>query len=98
MILEMKNIRKHFDGLEVLEDISFSVDSGEVVSIIGPSGSGKSTLLRCMNLLEEPTFGEVWIEGKLMTPVDPYLHYDVIRASKGLKCSRTSASALTTAK
>ena len=45
MILEMKNIRKHFDGLEVLEDISFSVDSGEVVSIIGPSGSGKSTLL-----------------------------------------------------
>mgnify|MGYP002509118132 CR=1 FL=1 len=55
----MKNIRKHFDGLEVLEDISFSVDSGEVVSIIGPSGSGKSTLLRCATFLETIDSGEI---------------------------------------
>ena len=64
MILEMKNIRKHFDGLEVLEDISFSVDSGEVVSIIGPSGSGKSTLLRCATFLETIDGGEIIYMGE----------------------------------
>ena len=84
-MLEVKNIFKNFGDLEVLKGVSTEVDKGEVISIIGASGSGKSTLLRCMNLLEEPTYGEVWIEGKLMTPVDPYLHYDVIRASNTYK-------------
>ena len=60
MILEMKNIRKHFDGLGVIEDISMNVDSGEVVSIIGPSGSGKSTLLRCATFLETIDGGEIY--------------------------------------
>lgn len=64
MILEMKNIRKHFDHLEVLKDISFSVDSGEVVSIIGPSGSGKSTLLRCATFLETIDGGEILYMGE----------------------------------
>ncbi len=59
MIIEMKNIRKHFGDLEVLHDISFGVDSGEVVSIIGPSGSGKSTLLRCATFLETIDYGEI---------------------------------------
>ena len=59
MILEMKNIEKRFDGLEVLKDISFGVDHGEVVSIIGPSGSGKSTLLRCATFLETIDGGEI---------------------------------------
>lgn len=81
-MLNVKNIYKNFDSLEVLKGVSTEVDSGEVVSIIGASGSGKSTLLRCMNLLEKPTFGEVWIEGELLTPVDPYLHEEIIRASK----------------
>ena len=64
MILEMNNIRKHFDGLGVLEDISVSVDKGEVVSIIGPSGSGKSTLLRCATFLEEIDGGEILYMGE----------------------------------
>lgn len=85
VMLEVKNIYKNFGDLKVLKGVSTDVNKGEVISIIGASGSGKSTLLRCMNLLEEPTFGEVWIEGKLMTPVDPYLHFDIIRASKTYK-------------
>lgn len=59
MIIEMNNIKKKFDDLKVLQDISFGVDSGEVVSIIGPSGSGKSTLLRCATFLETIDRGEI---------------------------------------
>lgn len=59
MILEMKNIKKSFGDVEVLKDISVSVDEGEVVSIIGPSGSGKSTLLRCATFLETIDSGEI---------------------------------------
>ncbi len=84
-MLEIKNIYKNFGKLEVLKGVSTDIREGEVVSIIGASGSGKSTLLRCMNLLETPTFGEVWMEGRLLTPVDPYLHPDVIRVSKTYK-------------
>jgi polar amino acid transport system ATP-binding protein len=81
-MLDIKNIYKNFGDLKVLKGVSTHVEKGEVISLIGVSGSGKSTLLRCMNLLETPTFGEVWMEGKLLTPVDPYLHFEVIRASK----------------
>ena len=84
-MLDIKNIYKNFGDLQVLKGVSTHVEKGEVVVIIGVSGSGKSTLLRCMNLLEEPTFGEVWMEGRLMTPPDPYLHWDVIRASNTYK-------------
>ena len=84
-MLNINNVYKNFGDLKVLQCVSTEIKSGEVVSIIGASGSGKSTLLRCMNLLETPTFGEIWMEGKLLTPVDPYLHFDVIRASKTYK-------------
>ena len=84
-MLDIKNIYKNFGDLKVLEGVSTQIAEGEVVAIIGASGSGKSTLLRCMNLLETPTFGEVWMDGKLMTPVDPYLHPEVIMASKTYK-------------
>ena len=84
-MLDIKGVYKNFGKLEVLKGVSTTIAEGEVVSIIGASGSGKSTLLRCMNLLETPTFGEVWMEGKLLTPVDPYLHPEVIKASKTFK-------------
>ena len=71
MILEMNKIEKHFGDLEVLKDISFNVDSGEVVSIIGPSGSGKSTTVRCMNFLEVPSSGHVYINGTELTTKKP---------------------------
>ena len=72
MILEMNNIEKHFGELEVLKDISFNVDSGEVVSIIGPSGSGKSTLLRCATFLETIDGGEIIYMGEKAAHTDAY--------------------------
>ncbi|ATO46389.1 hypothetical protein C5L30_001385 [Companilactobacillus farciminis] len=63
-MIELKNLNKSYGDNEVLKDINLKIDDGEVVVIIGPSGSGKSTLLRCMNLLEQPTSGEVKINGQ----------------------------------
>ncbi len=62
-LLEVKNVYKSFDALQVLNGISLEINEGEVISIIGSSGSGKSTLLRCLNLLEEPTSGEILFRG-----------------------------------
>ena len=84
-IVEIKGLYKNFGKLEVLRGVSTEIKAGEVVAIIGASGSGKSTLLRCMDLLETPTYGEVWMEGQLLTPVDPYLHPDVIEVSNTYK-------------
>lgn len=81
-MISVKNIYKNFGSLSVLNAVSCEIKDGEKVAIIGPSGSGKSTLLRCMNLLEEPTYGEIWLDDQLLTAADPYLHPDVIRASK----------------
>lgn len=64
IIYEIKHLRKSFGKVEVLKDISMKIENGEVCTIIGPSGSGKSTFLRCLNLLEKPTGGELWFEGK----------------------------------
>ena len=64
IIYDIRHIKKNFGKLEVLKDISMQIKNGEVVTIIGPSGSGKSTFLRCLNLLETPTAGELWFEGK----------------------------------
>ena len=82
-MISVNNLIKKFeDGVTVLNGVDCHVKKGEVVAIIGPSGSGKSTLLRCMNLLATPTYGEVWMKDKLLTPVDPYLHTDIIASSK----------------
>ena len=66
-MIEIKNLHKNFGDLEVLKGIDQTVDSHEVLVIIGPSGSGKSTMLRCINHLEEPTAGEVYLDGELIT-------------------------------
>ena len=84
-MISVNNVYKYFGDLKVLNGVSCEIDKGERVVIIGPSGSGKSTLLRCMNLLEQPTFGEVWLSSQLLTPPDPYLHFDVIKKSKTYK-------------
>ena len=62
-VLKADSVHKHYDGLEVLRDVTFSVEPGQVKVIIGPSGSGKSTLLRCLALLEETDGGEITLEG-----------------------------------
>ena len=63
-VLNVKNLKKSFGKTEVLKDISFSLDKGEVLSIIGSSGSGKTTLLRCLNFLETPGEGTITVNGK----------------------------------
>ncbi len=66
-MIAVKNLHKHFGKLEILKGIDLEVKKGEVVVVIGPSGSGKSTLLRCLNLLEQPTSGEIAFEGHSIT-------------------------------
>ena len=65
-LFEIKNCKKSFNDLNVLNDISLSVEEGEVVAVIGPSGSGKSTFLRCLNRLEAPTEGEIYLDDVLI--------------------------------
>ena len=63
-MIDVKHLIKSFNDLEVLADINETIDEGEVVVVIGPSGSGKSTFLRCLNLLETPDAGEVWVDNE----------------------------------
>src|SRR5690349_20420310 len=65
-MVRSEGLRKRFGDVEVLKGIDLTVGRGEAVSIIGPSGSGKSTMLRCLNYLEEPTGGSIYIDGKLL--------------------------------
>jgi len=66
-VISIEHLHKSFGKLEVLRDVSLKIDDGEVVAIIGPSGSGKSTLLRCINLLEKPTAGHIFVDGEDVT-------------------------------
>ena len=68
--IEIRDLHKYFGELEVLRGISTTIQQGEVVCLLGPSGSGKSTLLRCVNRLEEPTSGHIFIEGEDITDED----------------------------
>ncbi|GAA1658204.1 amino acid ABC transporter ATP-binding protein [Nonomuraea maheshkhaliensis] len=80
--IELRDLHKYFGRNEVLKGIDMTVEPGQVVCVIGPSGSGKSTLLRCVNLLEEPTRGKVFVEGVEVT--DPDVDIDAVRRRIGM--------------
>ena len=76
-MIEIKHLNKYFGDLHVLKDINLTVKRGEKLVMIGPSGSGKSTLIRCVDYLEEPTSGEVVIDG---TPLTKKNHLEMARS------------------
>ncbi|MEV0230252.1 amino acid ABC transporter ATP-binding protein [Nonomuraea sp. NPDC050786] len=80
--IDVRDLHKHFGQNEVLKGIDLAVDTGQVVCVIGPSGSGKSTLLRCVNLLEQPTRGKVFVRGVEAT--DPDVDIDAVRRHIGM--------------
>ncbi|MET3963135.1 polar amino acid transport system ATP-binding protein [Marmoricola sp. OAE513] len=80
--IEVRGLHKRFGDNEVLQGIDFTVEPGQVVCVIGPSGSGKSTLLRCVNRLEEPTSGQVLVEGVDIT--DEETDLDEVRSRIGM--------------
>ncbi|MCI9416521.1 MAG: amino acid ABC transporter ATP-binding protein [Eubacterium sp.] len=81
-MITVKNLHKSFGKIEVLKGIDYHVEKGEKIVIVGPSGSGKSTFLRCMNLLEQPTSGEIWFDGQLIT--DPKTNINKVREHMGM--------------
>ena len=81
-IIEVKDLKKSFGTLEVLKGINTEVQRGEVVVVIGPSGSGKSTFLRCLNLLETPTAGSIYVDGAEIT--DPKCDINLHRQKMGM--------------
>ncbi len=85
-MIEVNNLHKSFGDLKVLKGITEKIAESEVVCVIGPSGSGKSTFLRCLNLLETPTSGEIWIDGEKIT--DHGVNINKIREEVGMVFQR----------
>lgn len=81
-MIRVEHLHKDFEDLTVLSDISVKVEKGDIVAIIGPSGSGKSTFLRCLNLLEEPSSGHIFIHGKDLT--DKSIDINQVRSKVGM--------------
>ena len=81
-MLSVKHLKKKFGKINVLKDISFDVEKGDILAIVGPSGSGKSTLLRCLNMLEVPTSGKIIFEGVNLTSKDANL--SLVREKMGI--------------
>ena len=81
-MIEVKDLHKNFGSLTVLQGISETINQGDKAAIIGPSGSGKSTFLRCLNLLEKPTGGEIWFEGRNIAAKG--CDIDVVRQRMGM--------------
>lgn len=81
-IIVIRNLSKHFGSVQAVHNIDLNVKSGEVIVIVGPSGSGKSTLLRCINHLEHPTKGDIWIDGIHLN--DRETNINKVRAEVGM--------------
>ncbi len=81
-MIMVKDLHKKVEDNHVLRGVNYHVNQGEKIVVIGPSGSGKSTFLRCLNLLETPTSGEIWFDGKLIT--DPGINIDKVREHMGM--------------
>lgn len=81
-MLEVKKLKKKFGKNVVLKDISFTVNEGDIISIVGPSGSGKSTLLRCINMIEKPNGGDIIFEGKSL--MDKKTNLSLVREKIGM--------------
>lgn len=81
-MLEVKKLKKKFGKNVVLKDISFTVNEGDIISIVGPSGSGKSTLLRCINMIEKPNGGDIVFEGKSL--MDKKTNLSLVREKIGM--------------
>ena len=81
-MIKIENLNKYFGDKHVLKDINLEIHDGEVISLIGPSGSGKSTLIRCINYLEEPTSGNIYINGKNLSELGKEI--DIIRQKIGM--------------
>lgn len=81
-MIKVEHLSKSFGNLVVLKDINIEIQKGEIISIIGPSGTGKSTFLRCLNLLEKPTGGTIWIDDKEI--MDPKNNANLLRQKMGM--------------
>jgi arginine/lysine/histidine transport system ATP-binding protein len=81
-VITVKNLVKDFGLVHVLKGINTHIEEGDKIVVIGPSGSGKSTFLRCLNLLDEPTSGEIWIDGALITV--PGCNINLVRQHMGM--------------
>jgi polar amino acid transport system ATP-binding protein len=81
-IIVIKNLSKHFGSVKAVRNVNLTVKSGEVIVIVGPSGSGKSTLLRCINHLERPTKGDIWVDGVYLNDHDTNINK--VRAEVGM--------------
>lgn len=81
-MITVKGLCKDFGEVKVLKDIDTHIEIGEKIVVIGPSGSGKSTFLRCLNLLDLPTAGDIWVDGQLIT--DPKCNINLVRQKMGM--------------
>ena len=81
-IIIIKDLHKHFGDVKALNGVSLTVNRGKVIVVIGPSGSGKSTMLRCINHLETPTSGGIWIDGE--KPTGDQKQLNIVRTEIGM--------------
>ena len=81
-LIEIKNLRKEYPNSVPLENVNVNIEAGEIIGIIGPSGTGKSTFLRCINRLETPTSGEIWVDG--VNVCDPKTDLAAVRSKMGM--------------